>query len=249
MSEPAFQAILIVDIEDFGRRAHPVQRELRQAMYQVVRTALTDAGLDPEQIHQEDRGDGIVMIDPAAQTLRLAGPFVRALDDALQEKARMTSAEATMRLRVALHHGICERDETGWVGDPINKTARLVDVPDLKNTLKAADEARMVLIVSDEVYDGVIRHDYRSIDSSAFGRIVFDAKELRDEAAWIYVPGRSYPPVLPVERAEKAERAEKVRKPEAASTGQSGGFQFNNSDVRVKGDMAAGIKIVKRGRR
>jgi hypothetical protein len=246
MSEPAFRAILIVDIEGFGRRTHPVQRELRQAMYQVVRTGLTDAGLDPGQIHQEDRGDGIVLIAQGAQVLRLAGPFVRSLDDALREKARMTSPEATIRLRVALHHGMCEQDETGWVGDGINKAARLVDLPALKDALEAADEARLCFIVSDEVYDGVIRHDFRSIDSSAFGRIVFDAKELQDESAWIYVPGRSYPPALPAGKPE----AQPEPKPEPpARAGQSGGFQFNDSEVRVKGDMVAGNKIVKRGRR
>jgi hypothetical protein len=244
MPEPAFQAIMIVDIEGFGRRTHPVQRDLRAAMYQVVRTALTDASLDPDRIHQEDRGDAILMIDPDAQVLKLAGRFLRSLDDALREKARMTSDEARMRLRVALHHGLSEHDGAGWISPAINKTSRLVDVPALKDALAASAEAHLAFIVSDEVYDGVIRHDYRSIDSSAFGRVVFDAKELRDEPAWIYVPGRSYPPGLPAAADEPAPEPAPV-----LATGQSRGISFTDSDVRIKGDVFTGEKTVKRGRR
>jgi class 3 adenylate cyclase len=261
MRGPTFQAIVVVDIESFSRRPNPVQRELRTAMYSVVRTALEEAGLDPDQVAQEDRGDGIIVLDPSASVLLLAGRFVRELAQGLREKSKMASEVAQMRFRVALHQGLCEQDDQGWVGAAINKAARLVDAAALRASLVCADRADLAFIVSDEVYDGVIRHDYRSVDSSTFGRVVLDVKELRGEPAWIQVPGYSYPPGLPepsaateddVEAAASAagsSGAAAATSGEPAPAGQSGGFAFHNSEVHVKGDQFTGPKIVHRGGR
>jgi hypothetical protein len=252
MPEPVFHAIVVVDIEGFGRRTHPMQRKLRKDMYGAVRTALDEAGLDHERIVQEDRGDGILLLDPDTSTERLAGRFVRALDDALREHARMSSPEAVMRLRVALHHGPCEFDGDGWVGAPVDKTFRLADAEPLKEALRKAKKAAMVLIVSDEVYDSVVRHGPRTIDPAAFGKVFVDAKELRHEPAWIQVPRYSYPPDLPPVPAETEAEAE-VAPPAAkaaagTSSGQSGGISFINSDVKT-GDIITTDKYVRKGRR
>ncbi|MGS2619253.1 hypothetical protein ACVCAH_32730 [Micromonospora sp. LZ34] len=250
MPEPAFHAVALVDVEGFGSRPNPVQRQVRADLYQVVRTALTEAGLDSARIDQEDRGDGILMIDPDVSVLMLAGRFVRELDYGLREKARTSSEIARIRLRVAIHQGMCEHDGEGWVGTAVNTTARLVDAPPLKATLAAADGANLALIVSRQVFDDVIRHDYRSIDSSTFERVAIDAKELRGETAWIQVPGYPYPPgVTPAPPPAPAAPEPKTPKPKKKSATQSG-FVFNGTtEITVHGDQFVGDKTVNGGGR
>ncbi|MEU5962026.1 hypothetical protein ABZ777_12555 [Micromonospora parva] len=247
MVEPAFHTVALVDIEGFGDRPNPVQRQVRADLYKVVRTALTEAGLDPARIDQEDRGDGILMVDPEMSVLVLAGRFVRELDDGLREKARTSSAIARIRLRVAIHHGMCEHDGEGWVGAAVNTTARLVDAPPLKAALAAADRANLALIVSRQVFDEVIRHDYRSIDSSTFERVAIDAKELCGETAWIQVPGYAYPPGVAA-MPTPAPTGTEPKKPKPKKRTSRNGFVFNGSTkIRVEGDQVAGDKIVNGG--
>ncbi|WP_229074279.1 hypothetical protein [Actinoplanes sp. DH11] len=198
MSEPTFHFIVVVDIEGFGARTIPFQESLTDAMYDVVRTALTDVHIDPAAVVQLDRGDGIIMLVPttAANSVTLAGRFVSAVDDALREKARFHSADHRMRLRMALHQGNCHRKDDRWVGAAINTAARLVDAAPLRAALTAAPDAAMSFIVSDEIYQGVVRHGYRGMEPQEFAPVDLEVKELR-ERAWVQVPGRSYPPGIP----------------------------------------------------
>lgn len=245
MADPAFHAVALVDVEGFGGRPNPVQRQVRDDLYEVVRTALTEAGLDPARIDQEDRGDGILMIDPDVSVLRLAGKFVRELDDGLREKARTSALIARIRLRVAVHQGMCEHDGEGWVGKAVNTTARLVDAAPLKAALVAADRANLALIVSRQVFDDVIRHDYRSVDSSTFERVALNgpqAKELEGETAWIHVPGYTYPPgVRPAPATAPPPRTPGKPKREKKRSA-AGGITFYDS--KVKGDVVQGDKNV-----
>ncbi|AGL18924.1 hypothetical protein [Actinoplanes sp. N902-109] len=247
MPDPSFHAIVVVDLEGFGRRTNLVQRALRAAMYEVVRAAFADAGIDATAVVSEDRGDGIIMLVPGTPTLALAGKFVRALDAALREKAALHSESHRMRMRVALHQGLCEPDAEGWIGEPINTAARLVDAAPLKQTLATAQRAVMALIVSGDIYRSVIRHDYRLVDSAEFARVRVDAKELTGEEAWIRVPGYANPPGLA--DPDRPEHPEPGPAPAAVPTHQTvNGISFTGSSVHVAGDMIAGNKYAGGGR-
>jgi hypothetical protein len=66
------------------------------------------------------------------------------------------------------------------------------------------------------------------------------------------VPGYPYPPGLPDLQPEPpaaAPRQAPAAEATAPPAGQSGGISIQNSDVKVRGDMVAGSKTVKRGRR
>lgn len=254
-SEPGFRAIALVEVEGFGTRPYPVQRQVRADLHEVVRSALTGAGFDLARLVQEDRGDGILMIDPAMNVLELAGRFVRELDHGLHEKARTSAPIARMRLRVAVHHGMCQCDGEGWFGKAVNATMRLVGSPPLKAALVAADRANLALIVSGQVFDEVIRHEYRSIDSSSFERVMIEAKEPGGEQAWIRVAGYPYPPgVTPAstirpesEQVSAEQETESVPRRKKVQSSQSG-IVFNDSTVKVRGDLV-NRKIVNGGGR
>jgi hypothetical protein len=186
-SHHSHHSILALDIENFGTRPNAVQESLRRAMYEVFADAREQTGLLPdEDIVVEDRGDGFVVLFPATVSpILLAGSFVRALNDA-------------MRFRVALHQGMAKRDARGWSGDAINTTCRLVDAPALRTALAAATKAHLVFIVSDEIYQGVVRHGHRTIDAAAYLPVDFEAKHGMSLRGWITTPGYPAPPGVSV---------------------------------------------------
>ena len=62
MGTPTSRFVVVVDIEDFSERSDPVQRSLRRAMYEVLKTAVDDAHLVWADFHPQDRGDGVIML-------------------------------------------------------------------------------------------------------------------------------------------------------------------------------------------
>jgi hypothetical protein len=191
-----FYSIMVIDIEDFSGRSNPVQASLRRAMYEVIEAAAQDAHLPWDRVITEDRGDGLLLvIPPDVSQVSLAGDLVDALRDVLTEKARMYSAEHALRMRVALHQGMATQDARGWSGDAINFTFRLCDAGPLRRALRDTAGALVSFIVSDEFYQAVVRHGYRSIDTGSFAAIRFDAKNLPDTPAWVRVPGFPAPAV------------------------------------------------------
>jgi hypothetical protein len=187
--------IMVIDIESFSTRSDPVQRSLRAAMYDVMRSAVTDAHLDWGRFHSQDRGDGLLLLIEADQSpVDVVGDLVRALQRQLAEKEQMFSPQHRLRLRVALHHGLATPDNTGWSGDAVNTACRLVDAQQVRVALDEARSAQLALIVSDSFYQSVIRPGHRSIDTATFLPVDIDAKNLRAYRCWIQVPGYPAPP-------------------------------------------------------
>jgi hypothetical protein len=235
MAVPTFHTIAVVDIERFGPRTNPFQASLRRAMYDTLREACAESGIDWSPIVALDRGDGVILlVPPDTSVVNIAGAFVRALDAVLAEKAAMFSEAHRMRFRLALHQGLCQQDENGWVGEAINTACRLVDTAPLREALTNAPDARMALIVSDDIYRSVIRHAYRLIDPASFAPVVINAKELVNETGWISVPGRAYPPAMPAGTPQ----------PRPAPPGGQRAGVINNGPTTVQGDKIAGDKIV-----
>ncbi|MFI9294444.1 hypothetical protein H4W23_18860 [Streptomyces gardneri] len=242
--------VVVLDIENFSSRTDPIQRSLRTGMYEVLREALVRAGLPAGDIDIEDRGDGVLMIVPATVSpIDLAGPFVRALDDELKQKAVVYSPAHAMRFRVALHQGLAARDGEGWSGHAVNTACRLVDAGPLRDVLAAATSSRMVFVVSDEIYRAVVRHGHRSIDPAAYLPMSFRTKHGEIIESWVTVPGAPAPPGLPEEAG-----GPEAGGPQAAPGGQ-GGAAAGPGDRRppngagisvgtVHGDVFQGNKTV-----
>lgn len=198
MGAPTSHFVVVVDIEGFSRRSDPLQKSLRRAMYEVLKTAVDDAHLAWADFHPQDRGDGVIMlVGGHVSPVSLVGELVRALESGLAEKAAMYNPDHQMRFRVALHQGLASPDDEGWSGDAINTACRLVDAQLLRDTLAEARRAHVALIVSDSFFQSVIRPGHRSIDPSTFTPVTLTAKNLVDFTAWIQVPGYPTPPALP----------------------------------------------------
>jgi len=187
--KPKHYSMAVVDIEQFGSRNNADQVWLRDRMYEILRKATEAAGLDWSQCAREDRGDAVILLIPSHEAKQdIADGFVRYLNVELVRYAARSAGTVRMRMRLALHFGEVGHDGNGWYGADLNTACRLVELPELKATLREEVETSLVVITSSQWFDAVVRHDPGSVDHRQYRRISFKAKELRD-IAWIFVPG------------------------------------------------------------
>lgn len=178
-----------VDIEKFGdpARDDEVRRELHVVLYRELSRAFDASGVPWDGCRHEDRGDGaIVEVPPTVPMALLIDPLLGHLRAALRKHNRLAAPAAQLRLRVALHTGIVYRDAEGWVGSAVNHVSRLLDADVVKKAL-AASTADLVLVVSDRVYDDVVRNGTGLIDPDTYRPVTVVAKETRARA-WVHVP-------------------------------------------------------------
>jgi hypothetical protein len=132
-----------------------------------------------------------------------------------------------MRLRVGLGHGMVAPDHHGqWSGAVILDLARLVDAAQVREALARARQAHLVLVVSEDVYQSVVRQGRPGVDLAAYGSTEIVTKNGRRLRAWVTVPGHPAPPGL-------------SQGLEGSSPSEAHGGQ-----VTVSGDRVAGSKSV-----
>jgi hypothetical protein len=180
-SLPMHRSILAVDIEKSTSplRTNPVKEELRRQVYRLLDEAMTSAGIDSRHLDPfEDRGDGVLAlihpVDEVPKTL-LLNPFVPELSRLLLDyNSGLPAGEEArlgLRLRVVVHAGEVHYDGRGYFGEELDVACRLLDAPRLKRCLRETT-APLVLVVSEDIYWSIVRHDYDGIRGETFRPIV-----------------------------------------------------------------------------
>ena len=152
--------IVAVDIEGFGHhsRNNTNQVRIRHGMYRSMQLAFDVAGIRWLSCHNEDRGDGVLVLAPAEiPKAWFVDHLPDALADALAEHNKTHPTNERIRLRLALHAGEINYDDHGVTASSITHTFRLVDAEILKDTF-AKSSTILAVISSDWFYDEVIRH-------------------------------------------------------------------------------------------
>ncbi|HET9142814.1 hypothetical protein [Actinophytocola sp.] len=170
---PVYRTLVAVDIEGSTARTDVVKARLRSVMYELLEAALYLSGIAEK--HRDpliDRGDGVVLlirpVDQAPKTLLLTS-FIPLLNDLLA--GHNAEDPDQIRLRAAIHAGEVNYDRRGCFGEAIDLTFRLLDAPESKTALRNAGEP-LVLVVSDPVYQSVVRHGYHGLDEQTFAPLV-----------------------------------------------------------------------------
>ncbi|HEX9354023.1 MAG TPA: hypothetical protein VF933_09440 [Streptosporangiaceae bacterium] len=183
------RAILVTDVDKFGdpARTNPHQIAVRDGMYTAITRAFTKAKISWAACNHEDRGDGVlVLVPPQAPKNPLVTRLPVLLAAELARHNAANPAPAQIRLRMALHAGEIHHDRHGVAGTAINRTSRLADAPALK-TAFAATDAVLALIVSEWIYDEVVRDD-PSAHPSRYRKIRVTLKETHT-SAWVRILG------------------------------------------------------------
>lgn len=194
LDAPRFRAILAMDIDASTdpARGDDVQRFLRGTMYELLRSAFHSSDVPWTDCHQEDRGDGVLVVaPPGAPAPTLLDPLMHYLRAGLRTHNKVSADRAQIRLRVAVHAGPVAFDETGVSGNAVTHLFRLLESAAFKRAA-GTSAADLALVASDVVYDEAIRQRTGLIDPDMYAPINIRRKETRARA-WLYLPPVPHP--------------------------------------------------------
>jgi hypothetical protein len=206
---PVHRSIVAVDIEGSTKRTNPMKGEIRRVLYDLLERALRAAGIGARHLEElADRGDGVLILirphDDVPKTI-LFGRLIPVLTALLAEyNATVAEPELQMRLRAVVHAGEVHEDGRGFYGDDIDVAFRLLNSPTVKRALREASAAPLVVVISEEIWDGIVRHRYADGDPYR-QRIQVRVGERRRR-------GRVHIPV-PARRADLPARIPRARTP------------------------------------
>jgi hypothetical protein len=186
---PVHRALAAFDIEKSGDpgKIDDIQRATRSALRSILREAVDGASIGWSRCRWLDRGDGGVLVAPGESQSRVVDPLAGHLAAALRRYNRRSSELARIRLRTAVHAGPVLADSDGVTGAAMVHLARLLDAAPLRNHL-ALTSADLAMLVSDSLYDQIVRHDYGLMDPAAFRPVDVLVKETSTRG-WLLASG------------------------------------------------------------
>ncbi len=227
-ADPVYRSIIALDLEESTKRTNPVKGTLRRVMYDLLGRSLEEAAITGNRLEPlMDRGDGVLMLvrphDEVPKTV-LLDRLIPALATLVTEyNAQAAEPALRMRLRAVVHAGEIHRDRRGCYGAAIDISIRLLDSPRVKQALKQT-AAPLVLVVSDEIYSGIVCHGY--VDAGTYLPLVQVRVAGRRHRGWVHVPvpvtaAPAHAPRL-VAAPALAIPGERAQLPVAAIVGHSG---------------------------
>jgi class 3 adenylate cyclase len=187
---PVHRSIIAVDLEGSTMRTNPVKGELRRVMYDLLLRSLEAVAITGDRLEQlADRGDGVLVLirphDDTPKTVLLDRlmPLLTAL--LIEHNAQAVRPALRMRLRAVLHAGEVHADGRGFYGEAIDVAIRLLDSPTVKRELRQTT-APLVLVISDEIHSGIVRHGY--VDPEAYLPLVRVSVADRRRRGWVHIP-------------------------------------------------------------
>lgn len=202
--EPVQRGILAADIEGFGRldRTDPIRVRLRHGLHELIKEALSAEGIAARRhTPLADLGDGVlVLTDPGVPITGLLRLAVSRLATRLVQRNHDRPDNERLRLRVVIHDGKVLHDRQGYSGEAVNHAFRLLNADLVRAALRATRTTDLVVVVSDTVWEAVVRHGYPGIDPEEFQPVDIHVKETHARA-WLHTSSPPVPPVrVPEER-------------------------------------------------
>lgn len=145
------------DLEKYSTGTDAAQIEKQRALAKLAGEVAERGGLARADWITQAQGDGELALLPAGiDEEHVLTALWREFHGGLHRYNRHANDAARMRLRLAVHEGVTYTADNGFAGDAINTVCRLRDCAAAKQALRAA-EGDLILIVSDRIFDDVIR--------------------------------------------------------------------------------------------
>ncbi|WP_341716552.1 toll/interleukin-1 receptor domain-containing protein [Micromonospora sp. FIMYZ51] len=184
MSGESQYTVVAIRIDKYIDRPDPEQGALRATMYEQLLLAAADASLPWSDFAVQDYLGGVHLFVPGFTSP--AAIVVDYLDSLEKRLAHLPAAGRNrLRLRVAVHLGIASRDPHGWAGAALAVADRMVTAAVLADVLTARPRDRVALIVSEGLYEAVVRPGYRDVDPDSFAAVDIKTAGHPTTKAWV----------------------------------------------------------------
>jgi hypothetical protein len=181
--------LVAVDAVGYGRGNDQDHFAMQTGLKTVLNEAANAAKLDRSRWSLQGAGDGELAILPLDEPEPLViDAYARQLDLRLATHNATVPPERRIRLRMAVHFGAAMPAQNGYAGQGVVAVSRLVDAPPVREALQAAPDATLVLALTRQVFDDVVRQGHASFPEGDFTRVPVQVKEFQDEA-WIRLFG------------------------------------------------------------
>jgi hypothetical protein len=187
-----YKFLMSVDARESGRYLDGAKLRMRERIYGFAEEAFAAAGVGVGLVEPEDRGDGfIAAVDARVPPAQLIGPWLTEMHQRL--RVGNEDLARPLGLRVGMHVGPVHRDAKGMAGQAVDLVCRLADSGEAKGVL-AYSGRDLMCVVSDAVYQAVVRHGGRFVEPSTYraARVVLKEGPV---TAWFHVPGEAKPAV------------------------------------------------------
>jgi class 3 adenylate cyclase len=193
---PRHRIVVALDIECSTSRPDPVKAELRSTLYEAFDAALLEADIRRQYRDRFiDRGDGILALihpvdqAPKATMLKTVIPALsQRLADYNASLPHASREQRQLRVRAVVHAGEVNYDANGCFGEALDIAFRLLDAAHVKKALHEATADPMILVVSGEIYQAIVRHGYGGIDQHAYHPLVRVRIAGNRYPGWIHIP-------------------------------------------------------------
>ncbi|WP_207946986.1 hypothetical protein, partial [Actinomadura sp. 7K507] len=172
----SYRLLLAVDIQGYSKRDTREQLLAQRHLSDALDRAAHGVGLDRGRWDKQVGGDGELAtlpdgIDPAP----VAGDFVIGLAEALREINR-DAGRFPLRVRLSLHHGTLTAGPFGPAGDAPIVVQRLLDAAPLRRLLARDADRDLAYVVSDTLFEDVVRTGFCTLPPRDFQAIKVTAK-------------------------------------------------------------------------
>ncbi|MEV5414040.1 hypothetical protein AB0K60_35055 [Thermopolyspora sp. NPDC052614] len=176
------------DLKGYGRSTDKKQEFLQAGFVAIHRQAAEVAGLRRDEWVIQEGGDGELAVLPATESEpAVVDAYMRALARALRERNEGVPAADRLRLRIAVAFGTAYPASNGFAGQAVVEASRLVSSGTIKRILEDQEKVNLLLILSQRVFDDLVRQEHTSYRPDDFVNIHVHEKEY-EGSAWVWTP-------------------------------------------------------------
>ncbi|WP_329361970.1 hypothetical protein OG896_02575 [Streptomyces sp. NBC_00669] len=227
-----------MDVEQYSRLDTPSQSAVQGDLVLMLDEAASLTGLDRTGWARQPQGDlEFAVLPEGTSEAAVLGPFVQHLARRLGERNAHPAA-CRVRLRLAVDTGVVADAALGHAGPAPVAVARYVNAPQLRAVLSALTAADLAVIVSDRLYQDVVRSGQPDLDPAQYVRVHVRVKEFGGYG-WVRVPGHTSDEV----RSPLAEAPAPQPTPEGRVPSPAALSQYVHQGAAVGGNVAGGLTV------
>ncbi|WP_405850756.1 hypothetical protein OG211_36575 [Streptomyces niveus] len=235
---PHRRLCLAADVEQYSRLDTRTQSAVQSDLVTMLDEAAALAGLDRAAWTRQPQGDlEFAVLPEVTPEDAVLGPFVHHLAVRLRDR-NVHSATQRFRLRMAVDIGVVADAALGHAGPAPVAVARYVNAPQLKAALAVLTAADLAVIVSDRLYQDVVRSGWHDLDPAQYVRAHVRVKEFGGYG-WIRVPGHAPDDV----RSAVAGQPQPKSLPQADTAHLTTLSQYVHQGAAVGRDVTGGLTV------